>query len=115
MLSMANLRQPWHREMGSVSQSPSKTIQIQGFGFTSRGDFCNSCIGTLLPKFKPNMDSNPSLTFQAKRKGHDRIRRHGENARKKSRMSHLISLTPGWKTLVASLIWISLQLLSLPC
>lgn len=80
----------------------------------TNGDICNSWIGTLLPKFKPNTDSNPSLPFQAKRKGRDHIRRPRENARKKSRMSHLISLTPAWKALVASLIWISLQLLSLP-
>lgn len=53
-LSTSHLRQPRRRETALVLQIPFKTIHIQGFGLTRRGDTAASCkswIRALLPKF----------------------------------------------------------------
>lgn len=75
-LSTSNLRQPWHRELGSVLRIPFKTIQIQGFGSTNCGDAAASCkswIGTPLPKFTGGSIPTQTQThlFLLKLKGKD--------------------------------------------
>lgn len=76
-LSTSNLRQPWHREMGSVLRISFKTIQMQGFGSTSCGDTvasCKSWIRTRLPRFTGISTPTQIQTrlFLFKLKGKDR-------------------------------------------
>jgi len=72
--------------------------------------------GALLPKFnvfQPRHWVKIISSFESKEHGH--ILKHREKRNEKVKgMSHLISLTLRRKTLVASLIYIFLQLLSLP-